>query len=61
MTTEALSEDVGYVTCTRDQRQRRRRQGLDGGPEESTTKTEASEEEDYHKDYNNDNGCVGEV
>ena len=27
-------------------------------PKESTTTMEASEEEDDHKDYNNDNICV---
>ena len=33
--------------------------GLDNGPKESTTETEASEEEDEHEDYNNKNVCVG--
>ena len=42
---EASEEDEGYVTLLRDWRQRRRRQGLDNGPEESTTTTEALKEE----------------
>ena len=32
---------------------------LGNGPKESTTTTEALEEEDEHEDYNNYNGCVG--
>ena len=57
--TEASVEDEGYVTGPRDRRQLRRRRGLDDGPKESTTKLEASKEEDEHKDYNNEKGCVG--
>ena len=57
--TEASSEDEGYVKRTRDQRQRWRRRGLDEGPEESTTTTEALEEEYEHEEYNNENGCDG--
>ena len=57
--TEALEEDEGYVTCVRDRRQRRRQRGIDNGPKESTTTTEALEEEDEHKDYNKDNRCIG--
>ena len=57
--TEASAKDEGYTTHPRDQRQQRRRQGIDNGPKESMTMTEASEEEDKHEDYNNDNECVG--
>ena len=42
-----------------DQREQRRRRGVDDGPEEYTKTVEASEEEDGHKDYNNDNRGVG--
>ena len=31
---------------------------IDNGPKESTTTTEALEEEDEHEDYNNDNRFV---
>ena len=43
----------------RDQRQGRRQRGLDEGPKESMTTTEASAEEYENKDYNNDNVGVG--
>ena len=56
---EPSAEDEGYVTCPRDQRQRRRWWGLDDGPGEYTTTTVALKEEDEHKDYKNYNGCVG--
>ena len=52
--TEALEEDEEYTTRMRDWRQRRRRKGLDVVPKESKTRTEASAEEDEHKDYKND-------
>ena len=45
---EASAEDEGYVTRTRDQRQRRRQWGLDDGPKESKRKIEASKEGDEH-------------
>ena len=57
--TEASEEDKVYVTRPRDQRQQRRQRGLDDGLKESTTMTEASKEENEHKDYNNENGCIG--
>ena len=57
--TEASAEEKEYAVYLRDRIQQHRRQELDNGPEESMTTTEASEEEDEHKDYNNDNGCVG--
>ena len=59
MTTEASEEDEEYATRPRDWRQQQRRRGIGDGPKESKTTTEASEEEDEHKDYKNDNGCVG--
>ena len=59
MTTEGSTEDEEYVTRPRDWRQRRRRRGIDDGSKESTTMIEALEEEYDHRDYNNDNGCVG--
>ena len=59
MMTKALAEDDRYVIRPRDLRQKWRRWGLDDRPKESTTTTEALKEEDEHKDYNNDNGCVG--
>ena len=57
--TEALEENEGYATCQRDWRQLWKRQGIDDVPEDSTTTMEAEEEEDEHKDYYNDNRCVG--
>ena len=58
MTMEALAEDNGYVTHLRDRIQQRRRRGVDDGPKEYMMTTEALKEEDEHRDYNNDNGCV---
>ena len=46
------------MTRPRDRRQKWRRQGLDGGPEESMMTMEATAEENEHEDYNNDNGGV---
>ena len=57
--TEASEEDKEYMMPPMDWRQQRRRRELDNGPKESITMTEASNEEDKHEDYNNDNGCVG--
>ena len=57
--TDASSEDEGYVTRPRDQRQQQRRRGLDDGSKEYTKTTEAPKEEYEHKDYNKYNGCVG--
>ena len=57
-TTEAPSEDKGYVTRPRDLRQRRRRQVLDDRLKESTTTREALWKKDEQEDYNHDNGCV---
>ena len=56
---EASSEDEEYTTRPKDWRQQRRQRWLDDGPKEYTTTTEASAEEDKHKDYKNDNGGVG--
>ena len=48
------------MTRPRDWRQQRRWRGLNNGPKESTTTTEASAEEYEHKDFNNNNrGVVG--
>ena len=58
-TKESLAEDVEYATLRRDWIKQRRRRVLDDGPKESTTATEALEKEYEHKDYNNNNGCVG--
>ena len=43
----------------RDRRQQQRQCGIDGGPEEYTTTTEALAKEDEHKDFNNYNKGVG--
>ena len=56
---KASSEDDEYMNRPKDWRQQQRRQGLDYGPEESTTTIEASAEEDEQEDYNNDNKGVG--
>ena len=46
----ALSENEEYTTRPKDKRQRRRQQGLDYRPEESTTTTEVLAEEYEHED-----------
>ena len=51
MPTEASAEEEEYTTHPKDWRQRRRRWGLEKSTEEYTTATEASVEEDEHKDY----------
>ena len=54
-TTEASEEDEEYTTRPKDRRQRQRWRVIDDGPEESTTKADASVEEYENEDYNNDN------
>ena len=57
-TTETLAEDKEYLVRPKDLRQQRIQQGLDDGPKESTTTTEASAQKYEHGDYNNDKGGV---
>ena len=46
------------MTRPMDPRRRQRWQGLDNKSEGSTTTTEVLVEEDEHRVFNNDNGCV---
>ena len=58
-TMEVSADDEEKTTRMRDWRQRQRRQGIDNRPKGSMRMMEASEEEDDHEDYNNDNGGIG--
>ena len=55
MMPEALAEDKRYMTCWSNWRQLWGKRGLDNGPKESMTMTEASNKEYENEDKINDN------
>ena len=59
MTIETSKEEKEYTARPMDQRQQRRRRGLNDRPKESIVTMETSADEDDHKDYNHNNGGIG--